>query len=91
MKVHHVIRICSRSLLMKWGKHHCPVCGEKLKKVKISKIVNSRSEEAKGYDFSSPGGDGYMIGNVKFIWTEFSCVKCNKTIPQMMFTKQKNE
>ena len=78
MKVHHVKRIWSRPLFMKWGRHSCPVCGEKLQRNKISKIVNSQSKEAKDYDFSSPGGDGYLIGNVKFIWTEFYCGKCDK-------------
>ena len=78
MKIHHVKRIWSRPLFVKWGKHFCPNCGEGLKKIKVSKIVNSKSDEAKDYDFSSPGGDGYMIGNVKFIWTEFACDKCNK-------------
>ena len=29
------------------------------------------------YDFSS--GDTYMIGNIKFIWTEFLCAACGKT------------
>jgi len=77
MKVHHVKRIWSRPLFMKFGKHYCPVCGEELKKQKVSKITNSRSEEAKNYDFSF-AGDGYMSGNVKFIWTEFACLKCNK-------------
>ena len=44
---------------------------------KASKIVNSNSEEAKDYDFSS--GDTYLIGNIKFIWTEFLCTVCDKT------------
>ena len=79
MKVHHVKRIWSRPLFMKWGKHFCPRCGDELQKVKISKIVNSQSEEAKNFDFSSPSGDGYMIGNVKFIWTEFYCGRCDKS------------
>ncbi len=78
MKVHHVKHTGLRPLFMKWGKHFCPVCGEVLQKVKIHKIVNSQSEEAKDYDFSSPGGNGYMVGDVKFIWTEFYCAKCSK-------------
>ena len=79
MKVHHVKRIWSRPLFMKWGKHFCPLCGDELHKVKISKIVNSQSEEAKNFDFSSPSGDGYMIGNVKFFWTELYCGRCDKS------------
>ena len=78
MKVHHVKRIWTKPLFMKWGKHDCPVCGEELKRIKVSKIVNSGSEEAKDFDFSASGRDGYMIGNVKFIWTEFFCPKCSK-------------
>lgn len=78
MKVHHVKRSWTRPFFVNFKKHYCPVCGEELKKVKISKIVNSQSAEAKEYDFSSAGGDGYMIGNAKFIWTEFACAKCNQ-------------
>ena len=78
MEVQHVKRIWSRPLFVKWGKHFCPVCSEKLQAVKISKIVNSQSEEAKDFDFTSSGGDGYMMGNVKFIWTEFTCTKCSQ-------------
>lgn len=77
MKAHHIKRTWSRPLFMKWGKHKCPVCGKELKKTKVSKIVNSASEEAKNFDFSS--GDTYMIGNVKFIWTEFVCTECNQS------------
>lgn len=44
---------------------------------KVSKIVNSDSEEAKDYDFSSV--DAYLVGNIKFIWTEFLCTACSKT------------
>ena len=78
MRIHHIKRICSRPLFMIWGKHFCSDCGETLRKVKISKIVNSQSEEARDYDFSSPGGYGYLIGNVKFIWTELSCDRCKR-------------
>ena len=30
-------------------------------------------------DFSS--GDGFMAGNIKFLWTEFVCINCDKTYP----------
>lgn len=79
MKVHHVKRIWSRPVFMKWGRHACPACGGELKKIKVSRIVNSRSPEAKDFDFSSAGGDGYMIGNVKFIWTELACAACGRS------------
>lgn len=76
MKYQHIQRVYKRPVFMKWGNHCCPICGEELKKIKVSKIVNSESEEAKDWDFSS--GDVYMYGDVKFIWTEFSCEKCDK-------------
>lgn len=57
-------------------KHDCPICGRLLKKIKVSKVVNSNSEEAKDFDFSI--GDTCLTGNVKFTWTEFHCDYCNK-------------
>lgn len=54
--------------------HYCPKCNEKLKVVKESKIVNSKSPEAKNYDFSL--GDTYLRGDVKFIFKKLECPKC---------------
>ena len=59
-------------------KHFCPTCGTKLSRITTSKIVNSKSPEAKQYDFS--GNDGFMVGDVEFIWKEFYCEKCEKRI-----------
>ena len=59
-------------------KNYCPVCGTKLARVKTSKIVNSRSPEAKNYDFTL--GDSFMVGDVEFIWKEFYCPTCKKRI-----------
>ena len=78
MKIHHVTRTWSRPFFVAFKAHHCPVCGTKLEKASVSKIVHSKSDEAKDYDFSSPGGDGYMMGNVKFIRTVFHCPKCDQ-------------
>ncbi len=77
MKAHPVKRCWTRPFFVYLKKHNCPVCSRELQKVKVSRIVNSQSEEAKDYDFSS-AGNGYMIGNVKFIWTEFACAHCNR-------------
>ncbi len=59
-------------------KHHCPVCNILLKKVKVSRVVNSKSSEAKNFDFS--GVDGWMWENIKFIWKEFACPNCKRHI-----------
>ena len=59
-------------------KHYCPNCATKLTRIKVSKIVNSHSPEAKNYDFTS--GDSFMVGDVKFIWKEFFCPLCKKQI-----------
>lgn len=76
MKYQHIQRIYKRPIFMKRGNHCCPICGGELNKIKVSKIVNSESEEAKDRDFSS--GEVYMYGDVKLIWTEFSCEKCDR-------------
>ena len=77
LKIHGVKREWSRPFWVRFKKHYCPTCMNLLTTTKVSKIVNSNSEEAKDYDFSS--GDTYMIGNIKFIWTEFLCAACGKT------------
>lgn len=64
-------------------KHYCPICKTKLICVRTSKIVNSKSPEAKNYDFGM--GDVFLVGDVKFIWKEFRCPVCirNYSIDQM--------
>lgn len=78
MKYQHIQRIFKNPFYINWKKHYCPECHERLDKIKVSKIVNSKSPEAKDFDFST--FDSYMIGNVKFIWTEFQCPVCGKQI-----------
>lgn len=41
-----------------WKKHVCPKCGSKVELRYVSKIVNSKSPEAKDYDFSV--GDTFL-------------------------------
>ncbi len=77
MKTHGVKRIWSRPFWVRFKKHYCTICMNLLHTTKTSKIVNWKSDEAKNYDFSS--GDTYMIGNIKFIWTEFQCDACGKS------------
>ena len=69
---------CNDVIYTIFKKHYCPVCETQLSRIKVSKIVNSKSPEAKNYDFS--GGDGFMVGDVEFIWDEFYCETCDKTI-----------
>ena len=56
--------------------HFCPECKTKLEKVPVSKVVNSKSPEAKNYNFKI--GDTYAVGGVKFVWDEFECPNCQK-------------
>lgn len=76
MKYQHIKRIFKNPFYVKCKKHNCTDCGEQMRKIKVSKIVHSNSPEAHNFDFHS--GDSYMIGNVKFIWTEFQCPKCQR-------------
>ena len=57
-------------------KHFCPECGEKLKTDHISKIVSSKSPEAKNYDFSN--GDTFFAGDVEFRKICFCCKSCQR-------------
>lgn len=78
MRYQHVQRIWKSPFYVNFKKHYCPSCNEILHKIKMSKIVNRRSEEAKNFDFSTM--DGYMVGNVKFIWNELQCPNCKRTV-----------
>ena len=83
MKYQHIQRIYKNPFYVYLKKHYCPVCGRLLNKTRVSKIVNSNSPEAANFDFHTL--DNYMLGNVKFIWTEFQCATCerNYTIGEM--------
>lgn len=59
--------------------HYCPHCKAPLFLVKVSKIVNSFSPEAKDYDFS--GVDTSLVGDIEFIWKEFKCPDCEAQMP----------
>jgi hypothetical protein len=80
MKFRSIKRTWTSPFYVNCKKHYCTDCNTLLSKTKVSKIVNSKSPEANEYDFSSVGGDGYMFGDVKFIWTEFLCSNCGKQI-----------
>ncbi|MDR1689802.1 MAG: hypothetical protein LBS21_14535 [Clostridiales bacterium] len=69
--------IFSNPFFVKFKKHYCPECGNILRVKRESQIVNSRSEEAKNFDFYN--GENFLIGGVKFIWNVFYCDVCNKT------------
>jgi len=56
----------------------CPSCGQKMKVVKCSKVVNSRPPEAKDFDFHMV--EGSLMGNIKFIWEELECTFCGHHI-----------
>ena len=64
--------------------HFCPTCKGKVDIVDVSRIVDSRSEDAKSFDFSLDHGTN-MVGKVEFHWKEFECRECAKhyTVAQM--------
>ena len=61
---------------------YCPECSSVLKTKKVSRIVNSESEEAKGFDFSTGAGEftGYLTGDVEFIWHVLHCANCDAEV-----------
>ena len=70
-------------LAVHWKHHSCPQCGTKLVVKHISKVVNSKSPEAKEYDFSL--GDTFLVGDVEFRTPYYSCNVCGHTVsvPEM--------
>lgn len=58
-------------------KHSCPACGHELAVKRVSRVINSKSEEAKEFDFSF-AGDGWMHGDVEFSFEVFQCDACGK-------------
>jgi hypothetical protein len=56
--------------------HKCPNCTHGIIPKKTKKIVNSKSPEAKEFDFSI--GDSYLVGDVEFTYYVFYCEYCNK-------------
>ena len=57
-------------------KHYCPYCKSLLQVKRKAQIVNSESEEAKGFNFYIYGGGSG--GNYKFSWDVFYCINCDK-------------
>jgi hypothetical protein len=56
--------------------HLCPDCGCVIIPKKVKKIVNSKSPEAKNFDFSTV--EGYLRGDVEFTYFVFYCNHCDK-------------
>jgi hypothetical protein len=56
--------------------HICPNCSKVVRPKKIKKIVNSKSAEAKNFDFSI--GDCSLTGDVEFSYYVFYCDCCGK-------------
>ncbi len=69
--------VCDDILGTYFKKHQCVYCKVKLKRKKVSKIINTKSEEARNYSFHMHHNT--MSGNVKISWYEFECPVCKKS------------
>ena len=60
------------------GKHYCPACEGVLIPKKHEKTVNSKSSDAKDFDFNTDAGDfgGRLVGDVTFTWYMYWCQHC---------------
>ncbi len=56
-------------------KHYCPKCNRLLEVDYKESVVDSRSEEASGYDFSL-GFANRLAGNISFTVPYFHCANC---------------
>ena len=76
MKIKGYSFACEKPFFVYFKKHDCPCCGDRLVRQKVSKIINSDSEEAAKYDFEV--ADIAVKGNMKFTRIEFRCTGCRK-------------
>ena len=89
------IRYINNDILYMSKQHFCPDCKCELKKVKVSKIVNSNSAEAndmpKMFSKTRIGARGVKfrsynyVGDTKYVWKEFECENCHRhfTVEEM--------
>ena len=67
---------CEDPFFVYLKKHYCPQCGRRLVIKKVSEVICSDSQAAKGRDFEI--ADITVRGNVKFTHIEFFCENCQK-------------
>ena len=67
---------CEHVFYTLFRKHYCPVCKNKLKRKKVSEIVNANAPEAKNCDFEVAGIT--VKGDMKFTHIAFSCEVCGR-------------
>lgn len=91
----HAIRYINKDSSYLSQKHYCPDCQSVLKKIKVSKVMNSNSQEAADMPkmFSKTRvGIGRVkfrrynyVGDVEYIWNELECEICNRhfTVEEM--------
>lgn len=91
----HAVQYINNDPIYMAKKHYCPDCKCELQKVKVSKVVNSSSDEAKDipklFSKTVVGSRGVKfrrynyIGDVKYVYKEFECEKCGRhfTVDEM--------
>ena len=68
------------SISARIGKHYCPYCNNLLSLTRKKQIVNSESEEAKGFNYTSMFEGGSLYGNIEFSWDAFHCDSCDMEV-----------
>ncbi len=91
----HGVRCVRQDVSYISKKHSCPICNTALSVIKVSKVVNGNSGEAKKIPPIIPGtvignrGTKFRkytaVGNIKWNWKEFECPNCRRrfTVEQM--------
>lgn len=91
----HGVRYVRQDVKYISQRHVCPICNTSLSVIKVFKVINSNSEEAKSIPSILPstviGNRGLKfrnystIGNIKWYWKEFKCQNCCRrfTVDQM--------
>ena len=91
----HGVRYVRQDINYISQRHICPICNTSLGVIKVSKVINSNSEEVKKIPPIIPrtviGTRGLKfrnytaVGNIKWNWKEFECPSCSHrfTVDQM--------
>ena len=56
--------------------HKCPKCKTTMEAITVKKVVDSRTPNAKPFEFRQRRNDTSLAGNIEYSWKELKCPAC---------------